>query len=95
VVIEQFEEKPKMTHIAAAILCERAGQKGIFGWKGRPDAQEDRKLRPGCRLKKMLGKRVFLELFVKVQGNWRESHEFVEELDWRRQVERLSGSSKL
>ncbi len=32
---------------------------------------------------------MFLELFVKVRENWRESHEFVEELDWRRQVERL------
>jgi len=94
VVIEQFEEKPKMTHIAAAILCERAGQKGILVGKG---GQMLKKIGTAARLQieKMLGKRVFLELFVKVQGNWRESHEFVEELDWRRQVERLSGSSKL
>ena len=38
------------------------------------------------QIEKMLGKKVFLELFVKVRENWRESHEFVEELDWRRQV---------
>jgi len=31
---------------------------------------------------------------VKVRGNWRESHEFVEELDWRRQVESLTGGGK-
>ena len=43
------------------------------------------------QIEKMLGKRVFLELFVKVRENWRESHEFVEELDWRRQVERSGG----
>ena len=45
-------------------------------------------------MEKMLGQRVFLELFVKVRGNWRESHEFVEELDWRRQFEHLAGSAK-
>src|SRR5882757_6358807 len=93
VVIEQFEEKPKMTHIAAAILCERAGQKGILVGKG---GQMLKKIGTAARLQieKMLGKRVFLELFVKVQGNWRESHEFVEELDWRRQVERLAAIGK-
>jgi GTP-binding protein Era len=30
-----------------------------------------------------------LELFVKVRPNWRESRAFVEELDWRRQLEHL------
>jgi GTP-binding protein Era len=39
----------------------------------------------------MLGTKVFLELYVKVQPNWRESRGFVEELDWRRQLERLTG----
>ena len=34
VVIEQFEEKPKLTRIAAAIFCERDGQKGILVGKG-------------------------------------------------------------
>jgi len=38
----------------------------------------------------MLGMKVFLELYVKVQPNWRESRGFVEELDWRRQLEHLS-----
>jgi len=36
---------------------------------------------------------VFLELFVKVRADWRESREFVQDLDWRRQLENL-GSSK-
>jgi GTP-binding protein Era len=43
------------------------------------------------QLEKMLGTKVFLELYVKVQPNWRESRGFVEELDWRRQLERLTG----
>jgi GTP-binding protein Era len=94
VVIEQFQEKPKLTRIAAAIFCERDGQKGILVGKG---GQMLKKIGTAARLQiePMLGKRVFLELFVKVRGNWRESSEFVEELDWRRQVEGLTGSDKL
>ena len=94
VVIEQFEEKARLTRIAAAIFCERDGQKGILVGKG---GQMLKKIGTAARLQieQMLGKRVFLELFVKVRNNWRESHEFVEELDWRRQVEYLTGCGKL
>ena len=94
VVIEEFEEKPRVTRIAAAIFCERDGQKGILVGKG---GQMLKKIGTAARLQieKILGKRVFLELFVKVRDNWRESHEFVEELDWRRQLERLAGSAKV
>jgi GTP-binding protein Era len=93
VVIEQFEEKARLTRIAAAIFCERDGQKGILVGKG---GQMLKKIGTAARLQieQMLGKRVFLELFVKVRNNWRESHEFVEELDWRRQVEYLTGCGK-
>jgi GTP-binding protein Era len=41
-------------------------------------------------LEGLLGTRVFLELFVKVQDEWRASRGFVEELDWRRQLEQLA-----
>jgi GTPase len=90
VVIEQFEEGARLTRVAAAIFCEREGQKAILiGKRG----QMLKKIGTAARLdiEKMLGKRVFLELFVKVRENWRESREFVEELDWRRQVERVTG----
>src|SRR5437868_5463348 len=93
VVIEQLEEGANLMRIAAAIYCERDGQKGILvGKRG----QMLKKIGTAARLQieKMLGKRVFLELFVKVRGNWRGSPEFVEELDWRRQLERLAGSGK-
>ncbi len=40
-------------------------------------------------IEKMLGTKVYLELFVKVRANWREARGFVEELDWRRQLEHL------
>jgi len=40
----------------------------------------------GVELEELLGKKVFLELFVKVKPGWRQSAAFVEELDWRRSV---------
>jgi len=88
VVIEQFEEGKRLTRIAAAIVCDREGQKGILiGRQG----QMLKKIGTAARqeIEKMLGTKVFLELFVKVRPNWRESRAFVEELDWRRQLEHL------
>ena len=49
--------------------------------------------RARVNIETMLGARIFLELFVKVQPGWRNSRAFVDELDWRRQLENLSGLS--
>jgi GTPase len=89
VLVEQFEEGAKLTRIAAAIYCEREGQKRILIGK---QAQMLKKIGTAARLQieKMVGTRVFLELFVKVSPDWRESHTFIEELDWRRQLELLA-----
>jgi len=38
----------------------------------------------------MLATKVFLELYVKVQPGWRDARGFVEELDWRRQLEHVT-----
>ena len=46
------------------------------------------------QIEKMVGTRVFLELFVKVRPDWRESQHFVQELDWRRELARLAGPEK-
>jgi GTPase len=91
VVIEQFEQLPKLARIAAAIFCERQGQKAIL--VGR-HGQMLKKIGTAARqqIEIMLGTRVFLELFVKVRPSWRESREFVEELDWRRQLDQLVGA---
>jgi len=93
VMIEQFEEGARVTRIAATIYCEREGQKGILVGKG---GQMLKKIGTAARLQieKMLEQKVFLELFVKVRENWRGSPEFVEELDWRRQVERSAAGAK-
>ena len=102
VVIEQFEEpKPfvprkkgavparaPLTRIAAAIYCERDGQKAILIGKGGAKLKE---IGTAARRKieSLLGTRVYLELHVIVEPNWRESKSFVESLDWRNQLERL------
>jgi len=102
VVIERFDEpKPfvprkkgavparaPLTSIAAAIYCERDGQKAILIGKGGAKLKE---IGTGARRKieSLLGTRVYLELHVIVEPNWRESKAFVESLDWRNQLERL------
>jgi len=90
VMVERFEEGKKLTRIAAVIYCERAGQKAILLGKG---GQMLKKIGTAARLdiEKMTGTKVYLELFVKVKAGWRESPEFVEGLDWRRQLEALTG----
>jgi GTPase len=94
VAIEQFEEDPKLTRIAAVIYCERESQKGILVGKG---GKMLKKIGTAARLniEKMLGIRVFLELFVKARPGWRDSREFVDELDWRRQLEQLMQPEKI
>ncbi|MGH9650241.1 MAG: KH domain-containing protein, partial [Terriglobales bacterium] len=78
----RWEESPKLTKIAAVLYCERDGQKKILIGKG---GAMMKRIGTSARLEieKLLGTKVFLELFVKVEPNWRESREFVEDLDWR------------
>jgi GTP-binding protein Era len=82
VMLERFEDTEKLIRIAAAIYCERDGQKGILIGKG---GQRLKDIGTAARieLEELLGKKIFLELFVKVKPGWRESAAFVEELDWR------------
>jgi GTPase len=103
VVIERFEEpapsassrkrapgaKLPVTKIAATIYCERTGQKAILiGKQGGMLKQIGTAARK--EIESLLGTRVFLELFIKVQPEWRSSRGFVEELDWRRQLEGIA-----
>jgi len=86
VIVDSYEEGARLTRIAATIYCEREGQKGILVGKG---GQMLKKIGTGARLQieRMLGMKVFLELYVKAEPGWRDSRRFVEELDWRRQLE--------
>jgi GTPase len=93
VIVEQFEEGTNITRIAAVIYCEREGQKAILVGKG---GQMLKTIGTAARMRiqQMLGQKIYLELFVKVQPAWRESREFVEGLDWRRQLDQLVGSKR-
>ena len=85
VIVERYEELPKLVRISAAIYCEREGQKAILIGKG---GEKLKAVGTAARqeLERRLDKKVFLELFVKVKPGWRQSSAFVEELDWRRQI---------
>ena len=100
VVIERWEEpapsparrteaKPPLVRIAAAIICERTGQKAILIGKGGTMLKQ---IGTAARkdMEALLDRRVFLELFVKVEPDWRGSRSFVDELDWRRQMEGIA-----
>jgi GTP-binding protein Era len=105
VVIEQFEEpepaapprkkgqapaRLPLTRIAAAIYCERDGQKAILIGKGGSKLKAIG-TRARIQIESLLGTRVYLELRVIVEPGWRESKTFIESLDWRNQLERLAG----
>ena len=72
VVVERFKEDEKRIHINAVIYVERDSQKGIIiGHQGvalKKVSSEARKT-----LEKFFDKRVFLETFVKVDKDWRNS----------------------
>ncbi len=70
VIVEKFDEKEGAIHIMAVIYVERDSQKGILigkaGSKLKKVGTEARK-----DIETFFGKRVYLELFVKVEPNWR------------------------
>ncbi|MBD5236238.1 MAG: GTPase Era [Bacteroidales bacterium] len=70
VIVEQFEEKETAIHIMAVIYVERDSQKGIIIGKG---GEKIKKVGIESRLdiEKFFGKKVHLEIFVKVEKDWR------------------------
>lgn len=70
VIVEKFEEKDSSIHIMAVIYVERDSQKGIL--IGRQGVML-KKVGTAARrdIEKFFDKRVYLELFVKVEPNWR------------------------
>jgi GTP-binding protein Era len=89
VLIDTFREGAKLLRIRATIYVEREGQKGILIGRGgemlKKIGTEARK-----ELEKLFGIKIFLELYVKVQENWRQRPAMVRQFDWRRQMEELS-----
>ena len=82
VSIEEFRDAGKMVRIRAEIYCERASHKGIIIGKNGATlkrigmmARED--------LEKFYGTKVFLDLWVKVKENWRDSQFNLNDLGYR------------
>ena len=73
VVIEEYTEEPTMDHIRAVIYVIRDSQKGIIiGHQGKMLKKVGTEAR--IDLEKFLEKKVFLEMFVKVDPNWRDDN---------------------
>ena len=82
VVIEEFKDEDTLIRIRAEIFCEKASHKGIIVGKNGASlkligtyARED--------LEKLFGTKVYLNLWVKVKENWRESARTVSNFGYR------------
>ena len=71
VVVEEYKEEPSIDRIRALIFVARDSQKGIvIGHQGKMLKKVGTEAR--LELEKFLDKKVFLELYVKVDPNWRD-----------------------
>jgi GTPase len=89
VVVDKFVEEPKILRIHATLYVERASQKKILiGHKGEMLKKVGTQARK--ELEALLGTKIFLEMFVKVDPDWRENPMKVRELDWHTQLQALA-----
>ena len=82
VTIEEWKEKPGVVSIRAEIYCEKASHKGIIIGKG---AANIKKIGTYARedIEKMLDSKVFLDLYVRVKENWRDSDFNISDFGYR------------
>ncbi len=82
VAIEEWTEKRDVVSIRAEIYCEKASHKGIIIGK---HAQTIKKIGMYARedIEKVLDTRVFLDLYVRVKENWRDSDFNISNLGYR------------
>ena len=80
VLLDRWEEEPGLARIYASILVERASQKGIVvgkrGSKIKAIGTASRKA-----IEELLGRRVHLDLHVRVEPEWREKERLLVDLD--------------
>ena len=80
VLIEDWQESDSLLRLHATILVERSGQKKIVvGQRGSMLKQIGTAAR--LDLEEYLGKRVYLELFVRHEPDWRENRRLLALLD--------------
>jgi GTP-binding protein Era len=82
IAIEEYKEKDDIDVIRAVIYVIRESQKGIIlGNKGsaiKKLGMESRKA-----MEEWLGKKVFLELFVKVKGDWKDDDRMLKQFGYQ------------
>jgi GTP-binding protein Era len=82
VTVDKWEETPRLTSIFATIHVERDGQKAIIiGSKGSMLKRIGTLARE--EMERIFGVKIYLDLHVRVQPNWREKANFLNALDWR------------
>ncbi len=79
VAVEQWQETGALVRIHATIIVDKAGQKAIVIGRG---GEKLKQIGTEARLdlEKLLGRQVYLELWVKVRGGWAERPEMLREL---------------
>lgn len=78
VEVEAFEEKDKVVHISAKIIVTREAHKGmVLGKGGKKLKSIGQKARED--MEAFLGKKVYLELFVKVVEGWEKKERYLKE----------------
>ncbi|MGI8989336.1 MAG: GTPase Era [Bryobacteraceae bacterium] len=82
VLIDKWERTPEITRIYATIYVEKDGQKGIVIGAGGAMLKKTGTL-ARREIEELFGVKVFLDLHVKVQPDWREKPAFLNTLDWR------------
>ena len=82
VVVELFKEDDEMIHIKALIICERDSQKGIIiGHRGQALKKVGAMARKD--IERFFEKKVFLEMFVKVEKDWRNRDNMLRAFGYR------------
>ena len=82
VMVDRWEEGSSLTRIYATIRVERPGQKAIvIGKKGAVLVKIGTLAR--VEMEKLFGVKIYLDLHVRVQPDWREEASFLDTLDWR------------
>ncbi len=81
VVVDEWTEEPGLARVAMSIVVEKAGQKAILIGKGGAFLK---KVGTAARLQieELIGRRVHLELHVKVREDWRMSPRLLKELEY-------------
>ncbi len=82
VLVDQWEESAVLIRIFATIYVERDGQKGIVIGAGGAMLKRIGTLARE-EMERFFAKKIFLDLHVKVQADWREKAAFLDALDWR------------